>query len=704
MRATRFPEQERLRGTGDASPFRRRAGDVVLAAIVVLDLLLVAAAARPPRISFVLDPATIQLESGRAWVVDLAAVDALAPPGSTVRSDSARAPVSSSLSLFAGDVALGPPHAVHADIREQGGGRFSHWAGTLYFSTQDGSDPRRDGRVYRVETTAIPSSSAVVLLVMANLIAFGGWARRRPRRADALAALTCAGIVSIATILRLDLTSCLGHPYWFNDSDGYVSAAVLPETLPWSQMRTLGVPALVRLALRTHGSPAGVLLVHHVLWLVGTVAILAVLLFRFRLRLLAVVLAVYLGFSFKDLQFEYSMLSEHAARCVNLLFCAVALAVLGRRPRLVHGIVPGLVVIAAILVRPNAIPLAAVAAGVLLWPPVVAPPLFAPRWSRVATVLALGATVSAGLGVNVFAYHERFGAWRINEFDGYVLFCGFGHLTPPESASEPELAARLRPLLDAYRVKYVSRGEYLCNWLVFGSATDSIRRDLGPVAPAEIIIDHVRSKGLSGAEAQSERNRLMRVLATDGILADPYGYAKTAATFVGDLLVSGPDSRYGDTLTVGSRAQWIQSRRDWDAFVAPKDEAGASPDADSEDRCLLRSAESPPPGRHVAARGIGLAIASRISEALAEAARAWLLLLALVAVPAWRRGNGVSAVAVVFLPAAVVVTNLGWTVLLGVSDPSRFFAPVQDLYVLSWLALPFAAAALVKPARVGARL
>jgi len=50
--------------------------------------------------------------------------------------------------LFEGDTALGPAHATHAEIREKGGGRYSHWGSQLYFSTSDNSDPRLNGRTY----------------------------------------------------------------------------------------------------------------------------------------------------------------------------------------------------------------------------------------------------------------------------------------------------------------------------------------------------------------------------------------------------------------------------------------------------------------------------------------------------------------------------------------------------------------------------
>ncbi len=52
--------------------------------------------------------------------------------------------------LFENDRELGPPHAIHNSVREEGGGRFSHWSGHLWFSTSDGSDPRSNGRTYSI--------------------------------------------------------------------------------------------------------------------------------------------------------------------------------------------------------------------------------------------------------------------------------------------------------------------------------------------------------------------------------------------------------------------------------------------------------------------------------------------------------------------------------------------------------------------------
>ncbi len=57
----------------------------------------------------------------------------------------------SQLELYEDGRPLGPARALHAAIREQGGGRYSHWTRTsLYLSTSDGSDPRTNGRVYAI--------------------------------------------------------------------------------------------------------------------------------------------------------------------------------------------------------------------------------------------------------------------------------------------------------------------------------------------------------------------------------------------------------------------------------------------------------------------------------------------------------------------------------------------------------------------------
>jgi len=63
-------------------------------------------------------------------------------------ADSADDPFRSRAILCEDDQTLGTAHSLHSEIRDKGGGRYSHWLGTLYFSTQDGSDPNSNGRLY----------------------------------------------------------------------------------------------------------------------------------------------------------------------------------------------------------------------------------------------------------------------------------------------------------------------------------------------------------------------------------------------------------------------------------------------------------------------------------------------------------------------------------------------------------------------------
>lgn len=81
-------------------------------------------------------------EQGNCWVVDI--------PTDWGESDSEDASTRSRLRLFEGDRELGPAHSPHSDIRKEGGGRFAHWNGILYFSTTDNSSPSTNGRRYSV--------------------------------------------------------------------------------------------------------------------------------------------------------------------------------------------------------------------------------------------------------------------------------------------------------------------------------------------------------------------------------------------------------------------------------------------------------------------------------------------------------------------------------------------------------------------------
>jgi len=57
----------------------------------------------------------------------------------------------SQLLLYEDGKLLGPPHSAHVDIMAQGMGRWSHWgAHSIQFSSSDNTDPRTNGRQYRI--------------------------------------------------------------------------------------------------------------------------------------------------------------------------------------------------------------------------------------------------------------------------------------------------------------------------------------------------------------------------------------------------------------------------------------------------------------------------------------------------------------------------------------------------------------------------
>lgn len=79
-------------------------------------------------------------ERGRMWSTTV-------PELATVADDvkhGARSP----LLMFEDGVQLRKPHSAHDEIAQRGGGHFSHWEVTIYFSTSDGSDPNFNGKTY----------------------------------------------------------------------------------------------------------------------------------------------------------------------------------------------------------------------------------------------------------------------------------------------------------------------------------------------------------------------------------------------------------------------------------------------------------------------------------------------------------------------------------------------------------------------------
>ncbi len=87
-------------------------------------------------------------DGGHAWVSKIFSVGDLAPLGFAV--DTLEETTRSPLRLYEDGQLLGPPHALHARIRAEGRGAYSHWGDpqSLRFSASDNTDPNQNGRIY----------------------------------------------------------------------------------------------------------------------------------------------------------------------------------------------------------------------------------------------------------------------------------------------------------------------------------------------------------------------------------------------------------------------------------------------------------------------------------------------------------------------------------------------------------------------------
>ena len=108
----------------------------------------------------------ISPETGHAFIAPLL-IEPTFPfefPSDTIDDSEA-----SSLSVTENGTPLGPAHSVHADIRAQGLGRYSHWGRLLYFSTSDNTDPRTNGRQYFASGNFRLSRSILIGILLADI-------------------------------------------------------------------------------------------------------------------------------------------------------------------------------------------------------------------------------------------------------------------------------------------------------------------------------------------------------------------------------------------------------------------------------------------------------------------------------------------------------------------------------------------------------
>jgi hypothetical protein len=145
-------------GRAALNPFgaglRYRRVSVVACGVSAVYLGLVAVAVwMAPALRVDFDPRSISPEHGLAFITSVGHTQTWIY---RLGSDSSDRPQASSLTLLEDGKPLGPAHAQHVEIRENGNGRFSHWGDVVIFSSSDGTDPRTNGRRYRAVATLAP--------------------------------------------------------------------------------------------------------------------------------------------------------------------------------------------------------------------------------------------------------------------------------------------------------------------------------------------------------------------------------------------------------------------------------------------------------------------------------------------------------------------------------------------------------------------
>jgi len=142
----------------------------------VLTFALAVACFAPPQVGVSLASADMKPDDGFAYTAPIL----LQPrPGFVIVSDSSSGSPSK-LQLRENGQLLGPAHSVHAEIRERGQGRYSHWQGGLWFSTSDSSDPRTNGRIYSVSVVTSVHPNVFPAVALFDLVCI--WMCRRHLR------------------------------------------------------------------------------------------------------------------------------------------------------------------------------------------------------------------------------------------------------------------------------------------------------------------------------------------------------------------------------------------------------------------------------------------------------------------------------------------------------------------------------------------
>lgn len=190
---------------------------LVLAAVLVLNISVLALEFGPWRGNLTLRPAGIALDQGFAFRAPLA-FDVVQP--FAVRNDRIQFQRTSSLTVQEDGKYLGPARGWIETIRLRGEGRYAFRKGALYFSTLDGSDPRINGRTYSIQyviSLSMPFVAVILLLDLALVFLswnnLTSWVVRQPVAASLVTAFAIMALLAaILTGIGIPISPAQGPP------------------------------------------------------------------------------------------------------------------------------------------------------------------------------------------------------------------------------------------------------------------------------------------------------------------------------------------------------------------------------------------------------------------------------------------------------------------------------------------------------------
>ncbi len=186
------------RHTGEGVvPIRISPRTLLGSAVLTANLATAVLALLAPTLAEAIAPASMRPEAGHNTT---ASVSIPVPFPYVVPWDTGDDPHASDGVVTEDERPLGPGHALHEDIRTLGGGRYSLWAGSVYFSSSDGTDPATNGRAYALEAASRLPRRIVFGLLALDLAALPFFLRTllafACRRSASLAGLAVAAFAA----------------------------------------------------------------------------------------------------------------------------------------------------------------------------------------------------------------------------------------------------------------------------------------------------------------------------------------------------------------------------------------------------------------------------------------------------------------------------------------------------------------------------